>query len=124
MPTTTMTKGCACQHPAISGLAGGQGLDQLADVAAGSTASVALAASRAVVARFARTRPLSRLTASIGDDLGLNPRLIALTPRSRPIRPDGSTTTGGDRGTPVARRRVSHPVTSKIPKPAGTSGSR
>jgi len=58
MPSTTMTKACACQHPAISGLAGGQRLDQLADVAAGSTGSVALAASSAVL-RFARATPLS-----------------------------------------------------------------
>jgi len=40
MPNTTMKKECACQHPAISGLAGGRRLDQLADVAAGSTSSV------------------------------------------------------------------------------------
>lgn len=39
-PKTTMTKRRACWHPAISGLAGGQRLDRLADVAAATNASV------------------------------------------------------------------------------------
>jgi hypothetical protein len=39
-PNMTMTKRRACWHPAISGLAGGQRLDRLADVAAASNASV------------------------------------------------------------------------------------
>jgi hypothetical protein len=51
-------------------LAGGQRLDQLADVASGSTASVALAVSGAKAASLALGRFRWRLTASIGDDLG------------------------------------------------------
>ena len=53
MPNTTMTKRRAGQHPAISGLSGGQRLDHLADLVPVTTGSIPPGASVAVAASLA-----------------------------------------------------------------------